>query len=71
MAKKITVDGDICIGCGACVDNSTDSETKEACFELNDEGKSKPIKEYSEETAELIQAAIDGCPVDAIKLSDE
>lgn len=63
--KVIKVDQDLCIGCGACTSVASDH------FDLNDEGKSVVKKQYSEDDKDIIQEAIDGCPVDAIKIIEE
>lgn len=59
---KVTVDDDLCIGCGACIS---------ACpevFAFNDEGKSHVIGENSE--CDLEEVALD-CPVQAITVTTE
>lgn len=61
-AKKVVVDGGTCIGCGGCISVAPDY------FELDDEGKSQVIKEYSESDQKLIEEAIAACPVQAITL---
>lgn len=59
--KQIVIDEDACIGCGACEGIAPEY------FKVED-GVSKVQKEYSEEDAELIQQAIDGCAGKAISL---
>lgn len=61
-SKKITIDQEVCIGCGTCVGIAPEH------FKLNDEGKSSVIKQYSIEDDKKIQEAVDSCPVDAISL---
>lgn len=61
-AKKIVVDQEVCIGCGGCVGVAPEH------FKLNDEGKSEVIKQYDEADRELIEEAINACPVQAISL---
>jgi len=59
MAKKVYIDVDECIGCGACVDSCPDvfSMTEDNVAEVtNPEGASE----------EEIQDAIDSCPVECI-----
>lgn len=53
----IKVDHDLCIGCGACVSICPSH------FAMNEAGKSDPI---SQEPADCVKEAIDGCPVTAI-----
>ena len=62
--KKIIVDQNRCIGCGACV--AIDSEHLD--FEEN--GLSHVIREDNLETEEL-NNAIHSCPVNAISISEE
>ncbi len=66
MMKKIKVNSDACIGCGACV--AIDSEH----FAFNDEGLSKAINQDNLESEDL-KNAIDTCPTSAISIleSDE
>lgn len=61
--KKIKVNQDACIGCGACV--AIDPEH----FAFNDEGLSHPISKENLESTELANA-IDSCPTSAISLVD-
>lgn len=65
MGKKIVVDHDLCIGCGSCEAIAPDH------FELKDDGKSHVKKQYLPEDEKVIKEAIDGCPVQAIKLVEE
>ena len=62
--KKIIVDQNRCIGCGACV--AIDSEH----FDFDENGLSHVIKEDNLETEEL-NNAIHSCPVNAISISEE
>ena len=62
--SKVTVDDDICIGCGACI-----SEAPQ-CFEFNESGKSV-VKDCCSDGCKDIEAAkkaADECPVDAIDI---
>lgn len=58
----VTVDEDICIGCGVCV------EVCEDVFELNENGKSK-VKKDADLDCECVHDAADQCPVSAIEVS--
>lgn len=63
--KKIVIDEELCIGCGAC------AETAPENFELGDDGIAKVKKQYSEvgeEEKKHVQDAVDGCPANAITL---
>ena len=60
MARRVTVDQDECIGCGTCEGICPE------VFQLNEEtGKSEVIKSEGG-PEDLIQDAIDSCPVEAI-----
>lgn len=59
--KKINVNNESCIGCGACV--AIDPEH----FAFNDDGLSHPISQENLESAELA-SAIDSCPTCAISM---
>lgn len=61
--KKINVNEDACIGCGACVAIAPDY------FAFNDEGLSHPINNDEVENEEVLNA-IDACPTSAISLTD-
>lgn len=56
----ITVNKDLCIGCGACV------ALCPKVFKLGDDGKSEPI---SQEDKECAQKAAESCPVQAIAVA--
>lgn len=61
--KKLVVNEDVCIGCGACV--AIDSEH----FDFNDEGISSIISNDNIDT-DAVKNAISSCPVNAIKLEE-
>ncbi|UFX83214.1 ferredoxin [Candidatus Absconditicoccus praedator] len=65
MSKKVYVDQDACIGCGACVAIAGDF----GIFDFNDQNKAYVVKQPTSESE--FEAAEDGksaCPVDAIKI---
>ncbi len=62
MAKKVTVDKDLCIGCGACTGICSN------IFAIGDDGKAEVIAEVTDADQESVQAAADSCPVQAIKI---
>ncbi len=61
--KKINVNKDACIGCGACV--AVDPQH----FDFNDEGLSNPISQENLDSKELADA-ISSCPTAAISIID-
>lgn len=61
--KKLIVNDDTCIGCGAC--EAIDASH----FMINEEGLSSVISNENVETGEVM-SAINSCPVNAIKLVD-
>jgi len=62
--KKITVEQDYCIGCGACV--SIDG----ADFQFDENGLSKEVNKTVEDNNELAVTAMEACPTGAIKIED-
>lgn len=69
MAKyKITVDNNACIGCGACASECPDNwELKE--MDEGYKGRPKVAVLDNEEDYEKNKAAMDICPVQAIKIA--
>lgn len=61
--KKIKVNEEACIGCGACVAIDPDH------FAFNDEGLSHPISTENVDSPEVANA-IDACPTSAISLTE-
>lgn len=57
----VKVDGEKCIGCGAC------ASTCEGVFEVK-EGKAHVKKGQDKSKAPCVKEAADNCPVNAIKL---
>jgi ferredoxin len=65
MARKVAVDQEECIGCGTCEGICPE------VFQLSSEtGKSQVIKPVGG-PEDLIQEAIDSCPVSAISWQEE
>jgi ferredoxin len=58
--KKITIDKDLCIGCGTCTCLAPKT------FKLDKEGKAELIESLGD-NEKTIKEAIDSCPVCAIK----
>lgn len=66
MSKKLVVDADLCIGCGACEDNYPEF------FKVDGDPKlSKVIAPYDEAKKDEIEEAIAGCPAGAISIKEE
>lgn len=61
--KKIIVNEDACIGCGACI--SIDPEH----FDFNDDGLSEVINNDNIDTENVLNA-IESCPTGAISYTD-
>jgi ferredoxin len=59
MAKKPVIDQDICIGCELCVGTVPD------VFRMNDQNVAEVYEPFGA-SEELIQEAIDNCPVNCI-----
>ena len=64
MAKKIIVDQELCIGCGACANLCPE------VFQLQEDGKSKVLIEDGCGKCDC-ELAINSCPVGAIKVTGE
>jgi len=62
-AKKILIDGNVCIGCGTCEGIASEY------FKVED-GIAEVAAPYKEEDADLIDEAISSCPVSAISVSE-
>ena len=58
---KVTVNKDLCIGCGACTGIAAD------VFQFDDEGKAEAFGEVTADNEASVQDAIAGCPVQAIE----
>lgn len=58
--KNVTVDQEECVGCGACTEIAGD------VFRLNDDDKAEVYGQVTEGNEDLVQEAIDTCPVSAI-----
>ena len=67
--EKVTVDKNVCIGCGFCAANC------EEIFTIEEDGlanvKDNNLDEMKEETKENVLDIKEGCPVGAIKLEEE
>lgn len=61
--KKLVVNKDACIACGACVG------IDEAHFDFDDEGFSEAISQENLDS-DLLQNAIESCPTSAISLEE-
>ena len=62
--KKLCVNEEQCIGCGACV--AIDAEH----FDFNDNGLSNPVSQDNLDSSNLT-SAIESCPTGAISVKEE
>ena len=60
MARRVSVDQDECIGCGTCEGICPE------VFQLNDETGTSQVINPEGGPVDLIQDAIESCPVEAI-----
>lgn len=58
---KVTVNKDLCIGCGACTGIAAD------VFTFDDEGKAEATGAVTADNAASVEEAVAGCPVQAIE----
>ena len=63
MAKKVTVDDELCIGCGACANLCPQA------FSLAEDGKSR-VNQAGVAACD-VEVAANSCPVGAIQVSEE
>lgn len=63
---KAKVNKDLCISCGACVGMVPD------VFEFGDDEKAEVIiQQISEDLTDEVKDAAEGCPTDAIEVSED
>lgn len=60
---KVSIDEDVCIGCGVCV---SDCDT---VFEIGGDGKARVIHEPGEAEEHATRKAAEDCPVNCISVS--
>jgi ferredoxin len=60
LTKRVTIDEELCIGCGTC------EEICPAVFHLNEEAEKAEVIKPEGGPELLIQEAIDTCPVECI-----
>lgn len=72
MAKFTRINQETCIACGACGASAPE------IFAYNDEGiayvlldDNEGIEEVAEDLYDDLEDAVDGCPTDSIKVSDQ
>lgn len=63
MSKKIIIDEELCVGCGACASLCPE------VFELQDDGKAKVINEEGYEKCNC-DIVVNSCPVGVIKIEE-
>ncbi|MEI7750255.1 MAG: ferredoxin [Candidatus Moraniibacteriota bacterium] len=59
----VSVDRELCIGCGGCTAIASNT------FGLDDEGKSTVLASADLDASTVINSAVSGCPVGAIKVN--
>jgi ferredoxin len=64
MSKKVTIDEEECIGCGSC------EEVCPEVFKLNDETDKVEVIKAEGGPEDLIEEAIEICPVECIYWED-
>jgi ferredoxin len=64
MAKKVVIDADECVACGTCV------EVCPEVFKMDDGADTAEVIMETGGPEDLIQEAIDSCPVQCITLED-
>ena len=63
MPKKIVIDQELCVGCGACASLCPE------VFRMTDDGKSEIIDENSCEKCDC-EMVVNSCPVGAMKIEE-
>lgn len=58
---KVTINKDLCIGCGACTGIASD------VFAFADDGKAEVVAEVTADNEASVEEAVAGCPVQAIE----
>lgn len=64
MAKKVIIDADECVACGTCV------EICPEVFAMEDDAEAAEVIKETGGPEDLIQEAIDSCPVQCITWED-
>ena len=66
MAKRIVVNRNRCTGLGLC------EESAPGIFEIQDDGTMRVLQEFpSADRLTEVEAAVEGCPTEALSLVDE
>ncbi len=58
---KVTVNKELCIGCGACTGIAAD------VFQFADDGKAEAVAPVTADNEASVEEAVAGCPVQAIE----
>jgi ferredoxin len=67
MTKKIVIDEDACMSCGAC--QGVSDGTNGGYFDLASV-VAKAVKDYDETDAVVVEEAMNGCPAGAISIEE-
>ncbi|MDD6302887.1 MAG: ferredoxin [Bacillales bacterium] len=62
MAKKVTVNKDVCVGCGLC------TSMADSVLAIGDDGLAEAIADVTPDTEDAVNEAVASCPVQAIEV---
>lgn len=62
MAKKVVVNKDVCVGCGACTAIAPD------ILVIGDDGLAEAVADVTDAEMDVVNDAVASCPVQAIEV---